>query len=311
MRFTNDQPGVSVTVSNVIRNICLHFSGYPLVVRFVYDVHRMLGINPEDPATTWTGTRFDVLPWYCTRHEACASSPIHVILLLLAIPIVCWLFVYNNERGLFFYCAGIAASFVLFCAAFRWQPWHTRLHLSMLVPGTVVIGILLTRVRFPKLKMIVCMLLLVPAQFFVYRSYNHPLIGRSSVLTNDRLHQYFYDSRNDESSYRRAVDYVRSSGCSQIGIDNSSDATRPPPRLPPMEYPLLALFREKVPDAQFIHVGVNDSSAAYSDRAPFVTPCAVVCLTCAADRRKWEQLRSNIEPVVFDPLVVFLRSSRD
>jgi hypothetical protein len=318
-RFANDNRGVQVILSNAVRNVGLHFTGLPGTTRLVYAIHRALGIDPADPATTWPGTRFGDLPRGCERNEVCASSPIHVILLLMATPVVCWLWIRGMDRRLLFYCAGIAASFVLFCGLIRWQPWNSRLHLGFLIPGAVVIGMLSSRIASAAVKIMLCVVLLIPAQVFVYRSYQHPLVSRKSVLTQSKERQYFYDVEAsagiDESTYSNAADYVGRTGCAKVGIDDSFDrsvATSqvggwPTVRLPPVEYPMLALLKERIPGVRFIHVGVHDRSAQYTKDRPFESPCAIVCLTCAADPEKSAQYQSAGEPAVYGPVVVFSR----
>ena len=111
-----------------------------------------------------------------------------------------------------------------------------------------------------------------------------PLKGPGSILHRSRESQYFSDTHQFgalEVPYTAARNLSTRSGCGVIGIDINQFQ---------LEYPLQALVRDARPDAQFVHVGVEDPSRKY---APPVAqpPCAIVCLQCARDAARLARYR--------------------
>ena len=83
--------------------------------------------------------------------------------------------------------------------------------------------------------------------------------------------QYFSDmvQWNNAPAYQRTVESLAARDCELIGLD-SADL--------PLEYPLMALLRERRPGTLFVHTGVHNASAKY--RPPVEgTPCVVVSLS--------------------------------
>jgi hypothetical protein len=310
-RFGNDYSGLSVTVSNLIRNVGLHFSYLPYVPSAVGRIHRVLGMQTNDPASTWPGTQFERLPGYCVIKETCAPSPLHTLIVITSLASLCWMLV--RQRSLAseaWYCAGVAGMFILFCALLRWQPWHVRMHTVMFILGAAPIGMCAVRLIPSRFQAVLAAVLLVQAQPFVYLNYDHPLIGRESVLRRGRESQYFADARGSEGKYRDAIELVRQSGCRDIGIDNSYNATAPGYRKPPLEYALMALLHRGGRPVRFIHVNVQDPSVKYQNRFPFQEPCEVVCLNCAGDAAKIERLKEYGQPIFFGQIAVYLQNSK-
>jgi hypothetical protein len=124
-----------VIVSNVVRNIGLHL-GSPSeslnrkMTSWAEAAIKVLGIDPDDPGSTWTGEHFQIaVP---ILHEDALGNSIHLLLIYAAIGI----FLFDgksHQLNVKVYTAGLIGSFVLFCAYLRWQPWHTRLHLPLFV----------------------------------------------------------------------------------------------------------------------------------------------------------------------------------
>jgi 4-amino-4-deoxy-L-arabinose transferase-like glycosyltransferase len=309
-RFENDRISIATTVSNVIRNVALHFSNLPGSSRFVYGVHTLLGLDTNDPATTWPGTSFHKMDWYCYRKETCAASPLHVLMFLAAASAALWRAIrYREGWILASYSGGLSAMFVLFCIFIRWQPWHTRMHTVMLILGSALIGIAIHRYLTKTWQTAVILLFIIAAQPHVYANFDRTILGLQSVLVTSRTSQYFSDHRRDEESFRAAIDLAGRTAerteCDTIGIDNSYDKLAQA-RMPPLEYPVMALLKQSRPDAVFLHVGVHDPSQRYADRFPRSQPCVVVCLACKGDDSKIDQFRAIGPPVFFGQAAVFL-----
>jgi hypothetical protein len=136
----------SVWASGLVRNVGMHLASPRAawnrkIDKYVHRVHDWLGLGTEDPHTTWLGVPFKVE--YQPRQDDFATAPVHALLLLVAVPVLA--VGRRTDPSWLVYLIGTAGGFLLFCAAFKWQPWHPRLHLPVLALGGVAAGWLLTR----------------------------------------------------------------------------------------------------------------------------------------------------------------------
>ena len=147
-KYTNDRFGVSTTASNVVRNIALHAGTSDAVWNQKVEsainlLFRLLRINGNDPRTTWDGTPFHVPSK--SLHEADAGNPLHSILIFATLFLLLWQWRTPELRSASVLALGPVMAFLLFCAVLRWQPWHTRVHLSSFVLWAAVSGTALAR----------------------------------------------------------------------------------------------------------------------------------------------------------------------
>jgi hypothetical protein len=124
----------------------------------------------------------------------------------------------------------------------------------------------------------VCLFLLSLARRPVLENWVRPLLGPRSVLRVPRDVQYFADMTewNVRPAYERAASLLASHHCRTVGIDSTVFQ---------LEYPLMALLRERRPGTVFLHTGVANASGRYPQPVA-QSPCAVVCLNCADDPKR-------------------------
>jgi 4-amino-4-deoxy-L-arabinose transferase-like glycosyltransferase len=152
--YTNDPMSVGGMLSNVARNTAIQLNmpsdAWDHTVRdAVSDLHRLslFGItlyerDLDDPATTWAGASFAIyrFGWI---HPDYAGSPLHIALLaglIMALP--WWWRAAEGRKALaMLLCAGMGV--LLFCLVLRWQQWHGRLHLPLLILAAAPMGLLL------------------------------------------------------------------------------------------------------------------------------------------------------------------------
>jgi hypothetical protein len=231
----------------------------------VYDAvlraHRTLGIDANDPDTTWRGERF--APPVNANHEANANNRWHLLLYAVAAILA----VRNRRWAL--YAAGLAGAFVLFCFYLKWQPYLSRLELPLFVLAAPLGAWALDRLRPAWLALVVCAFFVSGARLPLFENWTRPLRGPQSLFTKSREENYFNDMTqwNNRASYVESAARVARSGCKIVGLDISQNQ---------LEYPLQALLR----GAFFVHTGVD------SPGAPI--PCAVICLDCEGNQKKIE-----------------------
>ncbi len=276
-RWRNETFGWKQTASNVLRNSSEQLGARSErwnqgVYHAVMEAHRRLGIDANDPGTTWRGSAY--CPPRPANHEADAPNGWHLALLL----VVLFLVLARAERRRTLYGLALICGFLAFCAYLKWQPFQARLLLPLFVTAAPLAGVL-EEIRGRGVpQFVLCLFLLSAARLPAVQNWVRPLKGPASVFHVARDDQYFADMGqwNNRESYRAAVEALAGSGCGVVGIDITNLQ---------LEYPLQALLRERRPDVRFVHTGVENVSTKY--RQPVDgAPCAVVCLDCAGDQTR-------------------------
>ncbi|NYT01139.1 MAG: glycosyltransferase family 39 protein [Methanocellales archaeon] len=281
--------------SNLIRNIAIHVA---LPSKFVntatYNVikiiHANLGININDPATTFSTTKFHI---YFSLHEDFSGNLIHLILLML-----CSIFFFARVKqwkktDMVSYYAAVSGGFLLFCLYLKWQPWHSRLHLPLFVLLSPFIAMVLWRSFNPienaRLSSIrrnsifffsIVFFLMFTCPPWLFYNWPKKLVGPGNIFTTSRIEQYFSNRWDVKDSYVGAIDFLKTKRCSDIGIVLLGEDD--------FEYPFVVLIQNQVSDSfRLEHVNVNNISSKYSDVPPFdnFNPCAILCVNGEGDNR--------------------------
>jgi len=300
-RWRNETFGWKQTASNILRNTSEQLGGRSEKRnREIYDwtvrAHQTLGIDVNDPGTTWHWTTFE--PPRNTNHEADANSKWHILILWIASGVVAWRAWRTRNIESVLYALALLCGFVAFCAYLKWQPYETRLFLPLLVAGSPLAGVALDRGHL-LIQVLLCIFLLSTARRPSLENWLRPLEGPRSVLHVPRNDQYFSDMMqlNNSPAYKATVQLLSMDECGVIGIDNTNLA---------LEYPLMALLREQNPQSLFVHTGVRNASTRF--RAPAAgSPCAVACLDCASDDKRQSLYSAYPLKTVIGKFVVFRR----
>jgi hypothetical protein len=298
-RWRNETFGWKQTASNVLRNTSEQLGGRSEtrnreVYNWTVRAHQWLGIDVNDPATTWRWTTFE--PPRNTNHEADANSKWHILILWIAAAIVAWRALRTRDVGPTLYALALLCGFVAFCAYLKWQPYETRLFLPLLAASSPLVGAAVDRGLHPLIQILLCIFLLSAARRPALENWLRPLEGPRSVLHVPRDDQYFSDMLqfNNGPAYKAAAQLLAMPECRLIGIDSTDLA---------LEYPLMALLLEQKPQTLFVHSGVQNASSRF--RPPVAgTPCAVVCLDCAADSKRQSLYGAYPSKTTIDKFVV-------
>ena len=304
-RWRNETFGWKQTVSNIVRNTSEQLGARSeRWNRGVYEaaigVHHALGIDPNDPATTWRWTKFG--PPKNANHEANAPNTWHLAILLVIAIVLAWRAPRPREKTL--YLAALACGFVAFCAYLKWQPFLARLFLPLFVAAAPLAGIIgEIRPAIPALviQVSLCLCLLDKARLPLIENWTRPLKGPASIFRVPRENRYFADMTqwNNRESFVKSARAISHSQCDVIGIDINHLQ---------LEYPLMALVRERKPWAQFVHTAVANASRRY--RPPVdAPPCIVACLDCAGDTARLSLYSEFGNSTVFGRFIVLSKLS--
>ncbi len=174
-KFSNDIFTLSSVTSNVIRNIGLHISTpsdqvNAFLEKGIYNVHRVIGIDPNDPRTTWTDTEFHIIP--LSYNEDLAGNPLHLLLIMVSISI---LVLQQQKKDTIYYFVCLAGAFILFSLYPKWQPWHSRLHLPLFILWSSLVGLMLSQLRIQWIANLCIVILLVGALPYVLNNSTRPI----------------------------------------------------------------------------------------------------------------------------------------
>ena len=297
-RWHNDRFGWRETASNLLRHLGDQLGARSEqwnrgVYGTVVAMHHLIGVDPNDPATTWPGAHY--APPRNANHETNANNRWHLLLLALALPLLAlrW------RTPLARYFVALLGGLLIFAFYLKWQPFVARLLLPLFVLGSPAAGVLLDLAPV-WLQLAVCLFLLNNTRPYLFENWIRPLNGPRSILRVARDDLYFADMTlwNNKASYLDTVDAVARNGCRLVGIDIN--------RLT-LEYPLQVLLKQRLPGVEFVHTGVSNSSKKYERPSQ---PCAVVCLDCAGDGEAREYYRSLGEPRLIGKFLLYLPGPR-
>ena len=271
---THDIFTVSSFVSNVVRNLALHF-GTPIdqintaTESEIRSVHRLLGIDTNDPRTTWGNLEFHIPA--TSTHEDLAGNPIH--LALIFVSLVLYLTVSSARRHrLGLYALALIGGFLLFALYLRWQPWNSRLHLPLFVLWSPFIALALSSVADSRFSTVIAITLALLSIPWLVHNQTRPLVGEGSILTVNRVDQYFTSRPGLHYPYVEVTDRIKSIGCTRVGLVLGADD---------WEYPFWALIEQNNPKSvriENVDIGIDNISNV-KELDPYFrnfTPCVVI-----------------------------------
>lgn len=284
-KYMNDSFGPAPFVENLTRNIALHL-GTPSqelnhkIEGAVTAVTRAVGGNVNDPRTTWTATTFHVPEM--TLHEATAGNPLDLVMIIVAFVVAGIWTLKRRHRQTVVYALGLSFAFVAFVVVFRWQPWHTRLHLPLFVLWAAVIGLMLENHFSEYFVLGLAGILLLAASPALIENSLRPLAyaGQYNVLNSSRIDQYFADHKDIESSYVNAAQAARAQGCGRVALDMSVER---------YEYPLLVLLGEAEGSKPIPYGIIDNPSGRYQLDTRLPEPCSVIFPGYAQSPQKVKQ----------------------
>ncbi len=278
-RHANRNYDPRVIASNLLRNAALHL-GTPsphlnkVTALSIQWLHRLLGVDPNDPRTTAAG-QFRIHPPGLSENRT--ANPLHA---LLAAATVLLLVARRHglPRAVWVLAGVVAGSVVAFGALYKWLPFNARLHTPAFVLFAPIAGCVLGTLRSERWARWIGATLILACLPWVLGLRTRPWIGLSdaesprSVLTEERERLYFAGGPYLEGPYRTMVSEIERAGCDRVGIMLSGDNA---------EYPLWVLLGAPRQRLRLEWIVSGTPSARYTD--PRFQPCAVICQDCPTE----------------------------
>ena len=288
LKITNDVYSPSAFASNLLRNAALHVSTpSEKINKMIYDgisaIHtRILGIDVDDPRTTWGLNKFNLNPFF-SLYESMAGAPLHLFLFLF-IPVIFFGMKteHTTDRLMFFICS--TAGFFILVFLLKWQPWNARMHITPFLLLSPLAAIFMAeRVQKP-FAFLAAFLFLAQSAPLSVSNVSRPLLyiyyPSMNVFSISRDALYFMDGPSLQNSYNYAADFVLSTGCRDIGFYVD---------VPQMEYQLWALLGLGYGTGNFRmeHVNVENDTKYLTQKPPYkgFSPCAVIAFHTTEKRK--------------------------
>lgn len=257
------------TFSNVLRNLLLDSdTGVPPITQVINAtfsrLHVLTGHDENDPATTHPEAPFVLTDRFVVT-DAHASAPVHLLLVLAAALVL--LARVRSQKWLLVYGAGIIASFLLFCALFRWRQSNAQIHLAWLVMLMPLVAIVLTT-HAPRRLIFLCSIATIGfvGVVLIYNR-SRPLLDLKFAAL-PRVQQCLKPTAGHlYAPLAQICDDLAASRCRRIGLKLSSEDA---------EYPLWLMLRQRGYRGRIEHVRVKNESHRFAP--PTVMPDAVISI---------------------------------
>jgi hypothetical protein len=275
--LANAAHGPGALASNLLRNATLHLAtpSQPwndALGRIVERVHRLAGLDPQDPRTTWHENQFEVR--ILRTKESRTGNPLHFVLVVAGLLVMCARPAPRPQRR---YAVAVVAGAVLFCWAFRWQQWHSRLHTPLFVLAGPLVAVTLGAVLSNRLKTVLGLTLWAASLPWLLANETRPLVPirtftqSPGIFQTSRAHQYFTEDPGIEKSYRRVVADLVAAGCRRLGVAGGEKTG---------VYPLVQLARARGITLALEYVSVENETRILEDTVP---ACALLVEEHPAD----------------------------
>jgi len=187
--LVNEEFSSRALFSNAVRNVAPHLTTpsqtlNDRLTQVVLHLHERLGLDVNDPRTTFLEGRFRGYA-FTQDDEDTAAAPVHMLLLLLLLPSILRSNRSQDAREgtrmlLFVSLAGL----LLFCIVLKWQVWHVRLIVALATLPAPVFALSWSARAMRHLTPLAVLALLV-GLIPSLNSRQRPLWGPLSILTSD------------------------------------------------------------------------------------------------------------------------------
>lgn len=301
---------VSGTLAGMLRNASLHIVTPSERVntgidRAFHSAIWKLGVDPNNRGQVYLDDPFHSN--HFSLHEIHAGNPLHFFLIAAAIAVIIWKCRRRATDPALWYAVGLLLALMFFSALLRWTQWSSRYQLPFFVVGAALVGVMVDRYLPRKVATGVAAVLILFAVPFAVANRTRSLVPWSRVenLYHPRDYQYFLDSHPAIAPANiAAAEFVNRLSCNRVGIDVYLD--HPVLDYTPRSmfvYPLLAQIHADGRNRSVWYTGVQNDTIRYASAQ---TPCAVICLDCTREAKKWAEYRKiGGRASVFDYIVVF------
>jgi 4-amino-4-deoxy-L-arabinose transferase-like glycosyltransferase len=235
----SESHGVTDVLSTIARNIGSNLatpwtSINDKVVSLLTKAHAALGVNINDPKTSFPG--FDFGLSHYINHEDIAPNPVHTILIMASFAIYIFVvFTPGKKRSdvltrsiVKLYFVIVFLGIIIFCTMLRWQPWITRLQLPFFAMAAPFVAVVLTTKINRRFLAGIDAVMFSFALMLVFHNFTRPIFSTQllpfiysapySALVADRWQIMFGYRQDFRIVLQRGVEFAVKEGATTIGL---------------------------------------------------------------------------------------------
>ena len=274
--FQNQALSPGLLLSRILRETSHHLgTPFQALNRFFENsvswIHQALGLDLNDPRTTWPGARFVVQ--YRPFNEYLAGAPVHLFLLAAFFVLLYPFRRVVSGNGFWLLLSIPPACFLLLCALLKWIPTYgSRSHVPLLFLMAPLLGRLFGSSRLARLIPGIVLVLLLGLVTTIRR--NPRSVVTPSLVFRAESQLLFAFEPDYETPFKRAAAFVRSLQPSTVGLDGKGAWN--------YEYPLMRLLGEGRGSPRFEAFNVTNGSRRFQE--DYKSPDVVVVLRPVSDQ---------------------------
>lgn len=249
--------GIQPIATNTVKNLAMHFltpwsAINNVVTSAVVKYHQLIHTDINDPRFSWEfSPPFSASQLY--PHEDYATAPFYILFFLIACVYLLFTMRKHSWR-ISLYALVVISMWLTFSLLLKWQVWHCRLHLPMLLASTPLIAFYLNTCRksVRSISIIVFIVFALPSIFY---NYSRPMIGKDSIFTNSKYDQYFFNQPTNEKPFFDMSAIIQRNNLKNIGWVISGDS---------WEYPMWVLLNDET-HLRMEHILVKNATQKFED----------------------------------------------
>ncbi len=282
-------------VSNIIRNLSLHVDivRYLGLQRFITPltgkveklislIHTGLGVDMNDPRTTFPINSYRVPG--ISFNENVAGNPLHLLLIVVAIALFLIYKKLRTDKQISGYMLSVIGGFLLLCLLLKIQPYQSRHHLSLFVMFSAIVSLVFCKTWNRHILTVIAVILLVTSMPWVFGNKFRPITAETNIFNTPRNELYFTNRRYLKEPYFQAVNFLKTTDCSNIGL---SLGWSPTPSGMAWEYPFWVLLpKNNGQVVRFEHIlHPQNITNKKSNIYPFnnFIPCGIITVRSSQD----------------------------
>ncbi len=272
-RHRNENIGLKGTTINLIRNLGMYAGTVEPVNSIlnstVKSISSWINLDLNDPRYTLEDHQFIISkPAF---HEDTMASSWHLVIAFISMIVIS--FKRKQIGNFLFIHLGLLtfAGFLIFCILLKWQMWHVRLHLPLLVISAAWVGLLADISKKWVMWALTAFLAVMVLPVFYFNP-NKPLVADYNIFNLPRR-EVMITRKNLVVPYIESVNYlVDEKDCYQTGL-----------YLPDQEweYPFWSLYADTGKPFRLEHVNVENETADIP--MPAFAPCAIIATQSTGD----------------------------